>query len=125
MIPNMIKKIIVIALMILPTFSFCQQDTAYQKLDERMKKASAEFIKFDNQFRVGITLEILGGIIAGVGTNITDGTPVIIGGGILAVAGLIINASSSAHVRNAGIYLRANGIVIPLHNKPNATNHHR
>ncbi len=114
------KKIVLLILLI-PALCQAQiQDTSFQQVNERLRKASIEMIKFDKQFRSGIMLEIIGGVIIGagsVGSSTTNKQPIIIVGSIIGLFGFIMNISSSTHIKNAGLILRGNKVVIPLKRK--------
>lgn len=109
------KKILLLSFIIMPFISKSQiKDTSFSQVDEKLRKASVEMIKFDRQFHMGIMFEIFGGIISFGSTQVKDGTPIAIGGGILAFVGFIIEASSSTHIKNAGIILRGNSLIVPI-----------
>lgn len=112
------KKLILTSLILLPFISKSQiKDTSFTQIDEKFEKASVEMIKFDKVFHTGIILEITGSLIVGASTQVKDGSPIAIGGGLLAFIGFIVMASSSTHIKNAGIILRGNNIIIPIHKK--------
>ena|SRR5690242_9922995 len=92
------------------------RDTSIAQIDAKFQKASSEMVKFDKQFKSGVMLEIMGGIVAGFGAS-RDVQPMTISGFVLSFFGFIINVSSSDHIRQAGLILRGNKLVIPLHKK--------
>ena len=95
----------------------CQiKDTSFQQIDEKFQKASSEMIKFDKQFKAGIMIRIVGGIVATFGAS-KDVQPMTISGLVLSFFGFIRNVSSSDHIRRAGLILRGNSLIIPLHKK--------
>jgi hypothetical protein len=101
---------------ILAAFSSHAQikDTSFEQIDLKLKKASIEMIKFDKQFHTGMLLEIVGGLIVGAG-SVKNVQPLTITGGVLSFFGFIINVSSSEHIKKAGLILRGNKLVMPLH----------
>lgn len=110
------KKLLLIALLI-PTLTKAQiKDTSFAQVDERLRKSSSELIAFDKGFRSGIMLELAGGLVAVVGSK-QDIQPLIIAGGVLGLFGFVMNISSSVHIKNAGIFLRGNSLVVPLARK--------
>jgi len=111
------KQLLLVLFFFVPFFCKAQvRDTSFSQIDEKFQKASYEMIKFDKQFKGGIMLEIVGGIVAGFGAS-RDVQPMTISGLVLSFFGFIINVSSSDHIRKAGIILRGNSLVIPLHRK--------
>ena len=92
------------------------KDTSFAQIDQKFQSASSEMIKFDKQFKSGIMLEIICGIGAGFGAS-RGVQPITISGLVLSFFGFIINVSSSDHIRKAGLILRGNKLVIPLHKK--------
>lgn len=80
-------------------------------------KAGTELIRFDKQFKSGLFMQVAGLIMVGASTQVTEGKPLIIGGGALAFIGGIIMATASDHVRKAGLYLRGNSLIVPISKK--------
>lgn len=104
------KTHLLLTLFLTPLLSFAQRDTS-------IYRAGTELIKFERQYTAGSVLQIAGSAILAIGAvadNTTIQKPVIIAGGLLALIGFGVQISSTSHVKNAGIYLRRNKLVIPL-----------
>lgn len=104
---------LLLLLICLPLISHSQiRDTV---LDQRLKRAAASMIKFDKQFKTGTILTVMGGVVIGVGTiSNTSKDAFLIVGGIMALAGFVIHAGSSGHIKDAAIILRGGSLVIPF-----------
>ncbi len=111
------RRLLTVLLFSTPFISRAQiKDTSFTQVDAKFEKASSEMIKFDKQFKSGVMLEILGGIVAGFGAS-RNVQPMTISGLVLSFFGFVINVSSSDHIRRAGLILKGNSLIIPLHKK--------
>ena len=118
------KHLLFFYLLLLPFISRSQiKDTSFAQIDQKFSQAGAEMIKFHSQYQLGIILQILGGVAVVIGSaknasNTTTKTePLVIVGGVLSLIGFIVNVSSTTHIKMAGILLRGNSLVIPIHKK--------
>lgn len=89
------------------------KDTSFAQIDEKLQTVSEEMIKFHNQFQSGILLEVIGGLTLGIGA-VQNKTPVTVIGGIVSLFGLILNAGSTTHIKNAGIALKGSTLTVPI-----------
>lgn len=113
---NNMRKILTLILLV-PLISSAQiTDTSFSQIDQRLQKASTEMIKFDKQFRAGGFVEIIGGIITVAGT-VQGSQPITIAGAVIGFIGFFMNLSSSAHIKQAALIFKGNGLVVPLHRK--------
>lgn len=84
-------------------------------------KAGTELRKFERQYTAGTAMQIGGLALAITGASVEKGntskTPVLIAGGFLSFIGFILQVTSAAHIKNAGVYLQGKNLVIPFGNK--------
>ena len=110
-----LKTLTLWELILLPGWSFAQtRDTTFSQIDKKLNLASTEMIRFDKQLHTGLFLGIVGGGATFLGTKISRGTPLIITGGAISIAGIIISALSSTHIKKAGLILSGNSLILPI-----------
>jgi hypothetical protein len=112
---------LIIALLLLPILSHGQimNDSL---LRSNIYDAGIELVKFKRIHSTGVTINIIGIGITGIGiatlsNNGNKNAGIATVGGIVSLIGYIIELSSYKHIGKAGIILQGNGIAFPLKRK--------
>ena len=99
-------------------------DTArFNHNEQMMQKAGTELIKASTNHIGGTVCMILGGALATVGAANNQSAATTFGG-ILFVAGFIIDLNAWSHISNAGIKLENTGITVPIPNRKSRKKQH-
>jgi len=114
------KLIITIFISLIANNFIYSQSMQIDSMKKSMYKAGKELVAFNKIHSTGVAIEFIGlgvGVIGAVtsSSNGSYGVPIV--GGVIGIAGFLIELTAYKHIKNAGIILEGNGIAIPLRHR--------